>query len=203
MTPLLACTRVVALVVVMSLVSPEVVGAGLCGDSDRSGSVTVTDGVNVLRQAAGLSSTCGADASPCDVDSNGTVSVTDGVNVLRHAAGLSATLSCPAGNDVARFAGHYEGNFSGDDDGTFDVDFDCEGGIDGSAYSSFYDEDYDVSGEATREGGVTFTVGVVQGGATFQGTVSESGQVGGQWNNRFEGSRGSFSGNRTSQRPCS
>ena len=203
MRSLLARTRVVAFVGVMSLVAPGVVGAELCGDSDRNGSVTVTDGVNVLRQAAGLSSACGADASRCDVDRSGSISVTDGVNVLRHAAGLSATLSCPAGNDVTRFAGHYEGTFSGDDHGTFEVDFDCDGGIDGNAYSSSYDEDYDVSGETTREGGVTFTVGVVQGGATFQGTVAESGHVSGQWSNRFEDSRGSFSGNRTSQRTCS
>lgn len=36
-----------------------------CGDADGDGSVTVTDGVQALRAAAGLSSTCG---SGCDVD---------------------------------------------------------------------------------------------------------------------------------------
>jgi hypothetical protein len=55
----------------------------------------VSDGVNVLRQAAGLSSTCTVNESLCDVDGNGSVTVTDGVIVLRSAAGLSASLSCP------------------------------------------------------------------------------------------------------------
>ena len=65
-----------------------------CGDADGNGQVTVTDGVNVLRAAAGLSSACTARASLCDVDGNATVTVTDGVNVLRSAAGLSASLDC-------------------------------------------------------------------------------------------------------------
>ncbi len=65
----------------------------LCGDADASGRITVTDGVNVLRAAAGLSSAC-TDPAPCDVDGNGAVTVTDGVNVLRAAAGLAANLQC-------------------------------------------------------------------------------------------------------------
>jgi hypothetical protein len=65
-----------------------------CGDPDASGSVTVSDGVNVLRAAAGLSSTCAVVAA-CDVDGSGAMTVTDGVNVLRAAAGLSANLACP------------------------------------------------------------------------------------------------------------
>lgn len=66
---------------------------GLCGDADLSGAVTVTDGVQVLRSAASLSSSC--TPQRCDVDGSGTVSVTDGVNVLRAAAGLSAASDCP------------------------------------------------------------------------------------------------------------
>ncbi len=66
---------------------------GLCGDADLSGTVTVTDGVQVLRAAAGLSSPC--TPGRCDVDGSGTISVTDGVNVLRDAAGLSSATSCP------------------------------------------------------------------------------------------------------------
>jgi hypothetical protein len=69
--------------------------AQTCGDPDGSGSVSVSDGVNVLRQAAALSSTCAASVSLCDVDGNGSVTVTDGVIILRSAAGLNATLSCP------------------------------------------------------------------------------------------------------------
>lgn len=70
-----------------------------CGDADDSGSVTVTDGVQVLRSAAGLSSTCSQHADSCDVDGSGTTSVSDGVNVLRKAAGLTITESCPGGGD--------------------------------------------------------------------------------------------------------
>lgn len=69
--------------------------ARTCGDADGDGTITVTDGVNVLRAAAGLTSSC-AEAAVCDVDGNGVMSVTDGVNVLRAAAGLSANLACPA-----------------------------------------------------------------------------------------------------------
>jgi uncharacterized delta-60 repeat protein len=64
----------------------------LCGDTDASGEITVTDGVATLRAAAGLDGPC----SPaiCDVDGSGAIGVTDGVNVLRAAAELPATLSC-------------------------------------------------------------------------------------------------------------
>ena len=65
----------------------------VCGDADGNGSVTVTDGVVVLRAAAGLPTSC--TASRCDLDGNGTVSVTDGVKVLRRAAGLRTTANCP------------------------------------------------------------------------------------------------------------
>ncbi len=87
-------------------VSP--VCATVCGDADGSGSVTVTDGVNVLRAAADLPSTCSMVV--CDVDGSSTITTTDGVNVLRAAAGLSNTCrdtlracggiagsACPAG----------------------------------------------------------------------------------------------------------
>lgn len=70
-------------------------GARECGDADGNGAVSVTDGVNVLRGAAGLAGACD-DPAPCDVDGNGSVSVTDGVNVLRAAAGLDSNLTCPA-----------------------------------------------------------------------------------------------------------
>jgi hypothetical protein len=66
---------------------------GICGDADGSGEITVTDGVQTLRAAAELSTTC--TLARCDVDRSGTVSVTDGVNVLRAAAGLSFPNNCP------------------------------------------------------------------------------------------------------------
>jgi hypothetical protein len=78
---------VAALLVAMSVTAE----AQVCGDADGSGTVTVTDGVQVLREAAGLSSGCG---TTCDVDGSGTVTVTDGVNVLRKAANLPITENC-------------------------------------------------------------------------------------------------------------
>jgi hypothetical protein len=66
---------------------------GICGDADLSGALTVSDGVHVLRAAAGLSTDC--TAARCDVDDSGGVTITDGVNVLRGAAGLPFTAACP------------------------------------------------------------------------------------------------------------
>ncbi len=68
--------------------------AQICGDADGSGSVTVTDGVRVLRSAAGLGD---CDLTLCDADGSGVVTVSDGVNVLRAAAGLGAPTGCPDG----------------------------------------------------------------------------------------------------------
>ncbi len=63
-----------------------------CGDADGDGGITVNDGVQTLRSAAGLPSPC--TPARCDVDGDGTTTVNDGVNVLRASAGLSATLNC-------------------------------------------------------------------------------------------------------------
>jgi hypothetical protein len=76
------------------------VSAQVCGDADGSGAVTVTDGVQVLRAAADLSSDCTQRKNSCDVDGNGTVTVSDGVNVLRKAADLPVTDNCPGGSGV-------------------------------------------------------------------------------------------------------
>jgi len=74
------------------VVNPPTPTPGLCGDADLSGAVTVTDGVQVLRAAADLSSSC--TPARCDVDGSGSISVTDGVNVLRAAADLPFTANC-------------------------------------------------------------------------------------------------------------
>ncbi len=71
-------------------------GAELCGDADDSGAVTVTDGVQTLRAAAGLASPC--TLARCDVNGSGTITVTDGVQVLRGAAGLPLDGTCQAAN---------------------------------------------------------------------------------------------------------
>ncbi len=88
---------VVVSLVLGSAVAATSASAQVCGDADGNGSVTVTDGVQVLRDAADLSSTCSAQANNCDVDGNGTVTLSDGVNVLRKAAGLTITEACPGG----------------------------------------------------------------------------------------------------------
>jgi len=83
--------------------------AQVCGDVDGSGTVTVSDGIETLRAAAGLTSNC--TPGSCDVDGTGTVTVTDGVNILRTAAGLPSIARCPTG--ITKFVGGVDG-----DDGT-------------------------------------------------------------------------------------
>lgn len=71
-----------------------------CGDADGNRVLSVTDGIRVLRAAAGL----GDDCSPyrCDVDGSGAVTVTDGVGVLSRAAGLMGLgfYGCPVPHEV-------------------------------------------------------------------------------------------------------
>lgn len=67
-------------------------GGETCGDADGSGAVTVTDGVQTLRAAAGLASPC--TLARCDVNGSGAITVTDGVQVLRGAAGLPLDGTC-------------------------------------------------------------------------------------------------------------
>lgn len=90
-------TMMVAGMGLWSLAAVPSVSAQVCGDADGSGTVTVTDGVQVLRSAAGLSTTCTAQPANCDVDGSGSATVSDGVNVLRKAAGITITEACPAG----------------------------------------------------------------------------------------------------------
>lgn len=85
---------------ILALALATNVSAQVCGDADGSGTVTVTDGVQVLRAAAELSSECTQRKNSCDVDGNGTVTVSDGVNVLRKAAELSIVENCPGGSGV-------------------------------------------------------------------------------------------------------
>jgi hypothetical protein len=92
--------RLAVAAILMGVVAGDVttVAAQVCGDADEDGTVTVTDGVQALRAAAALSSTCG---SACDVDGNGSITVTDGVNVLRKAAGLAIVESCDFASEDA------------------------------------------------------------------------------------------------------
>lgn len=82
---------VLATVIVLAAATAPSASAQTCGDANGDGAVTVTDGVQALRAAAGLSSICD---EGCDVDGSGSVTVTDGVNILRGAAGLSFAAAC-------------------------------------------------------------------------------------------------------------
>ncbi len=82
--------RFIAMLVV--LVNASGAQAQICGDVDGVAGVSVSDGVNVLRAAAGLTSPCSG--SLCDIDGSGTVSVSDGVATLRIAACLPSEVSC-------------------------------------------------------------------------------------------------------------
>jgi len=82
---------VILLTIVAALGLTPPAFAQTCGDANDDDAVSVTDGVQALRAAASLSSTCG---EGCDVDGSGSISVTDGVNILRKAAGLSFTAAC-------------------------------------------------------------------------------------------------------------
>jgi cysteine-rich repeat protein len=78
----------VIVVVATALVAASVsVNATTCGDANRDGHVTVTDGVIALRAVASLGGACDLEPA-CDVDATGTVTLSDGINVLRAAAGL-------------------------------------------------------------------------------------------------------------------
>jgi len=68
----------------------------VCGDADGDGAVSVSDGVQILRAAAGLSSVC--TLGRCDLDGGGTISISDGVQALRAAAGLPSGGDCTPGS---------------------------------------------------------------------------------------------------------
>ncbi len=83
---------VAAVVAVATGGAPRNVGAQACGDADNNGSVTVTDGVNMLRAAAQLSTPCVLQI--CDMNLDGEITVTDGVIALRQAAELQGPGTC-------------------------------------------------------------------------------------------------------------
>jgi cysteine-rich repeat protein len=67
-------------------------GGEVCGDADGDGTPSLSDGVQLLRAAAGLSSVC--TLARCDVDGSGSIGVSDAVQVLRAAAGLPFQGAC-------------------------------------------------------------------------------------------------------------
>jgi hypothetical protein len=91
-------SAVKTIAVVLSIVTGTLIASGVpahsatCGDANRTGSVTVTDGVLVLRAAAQLPSVCAKER--CDMNLDGNISVTDGVLALRVAAGIQTQVAC-------------------------------------------------------------------------------------------------------------
>jgi hypothetical protein len=76
-----------------------------CGDANDDGRVSLSDGVQALRTAVGLGSTC--NDFRCDVDGSGAVTLTDGIGVLRRAAELPAidTYGCPVPSATHHLSG--------------------------------------------------------------------------------------------------
>jgi hypothetical protein len=85
-------TATALVVVALTLGSLHAARAQVCGDADGDGTVTDTDGVQVLRAAVALSSVC--TLAVCDVDGDGTITDTDGVRTLRKAALLPVEEAC-------------------------------------------------------------------------------------------------------------
>ncbi len=97
-----------ALAAALAVLGPAVAGA-VCGDANDDGRVTVSDGVQTLRAAAQLSSSCD---ERCDFDGSGAITVSDGVNVLRKAAQLPVVENCEEdGDPTASLIGHTLGIF--------------------------------------------------------------------------------------------
>lgn len=63
-----------------------------CGDADRTGTVTATDALAILKAAVGAG-TC--DSCLCDVDDSGSLTATDALRALQHAVGIGVELFCP------------------------------------------------------------------------------------------------------------
>jgi hypothetical protein len=80
---------------VLMLGAATVAQAQVCGDATGDGEVTDTDGVQILRAAAQLSSDC--TLGPCDINGDGEITDTDGVLALRKAAQLPIEENCDLG----------------------------------------------------------------------------------------------------------
>jgi hypothetical protein len=84
-------THTLAFTALIAIAVAAPAAAQTCGDANGNDTITVTDGVQALRAAADLSTTC---EDGCDVDGSGTITVSDGVNILRKAAGLAINEAC-------------------------------------------------------------------------------------------------------------
>lgn len=92
-----------AVTIVVLVLSAGSARAQICGDADGSKGITVTDGIMLLRDAAGLSGPCTSNGDPCDVDGDGSVTISDGIQALRVAAGLLPASDLTCGAEITRF----------------------------------------------------------------------------------------------------
>ncbi|MCC6767118.1 MAG: hypothetical protein IT293_20880 [Deltaproteobacteria bacterium] len=186
--------KFLAAIVACSVLSAGSASAQTCGDADGSGTVTVTDGVQTLRAAAGLGTTCTAAA--CDVDGSGSITVTDGVNVLRKAAGIPITEACPGtnlgtqvesllGTALARFGFLTKGGAAAGARAAFEQPCDNDGGflvIDDQTGAISYDncelggirlDGFLATNSGGMEFGITFTDLATGDFETMSGNVSD------------------------------
>ena len=91
------CVRAICGVVLLGVVGPAY--AQVCGDATGDGVVTEVDGLEILRAAALLPSSCAGGV--CDVTGDGVIDDTDGVVALRLAADLAANTACDFGGGAA------------------------------------------------------------------------------------------------------
>jgi hypothetical protein len=105
---------------------------------------------------------------------------------------------CDSGSDdnsvsdaVSRFTGSYRGTFTGDDSGTFTMNIDNRGGLTGSGNSNAVGS-FSATGLVDDNGNVDF--GIATTSAVFNGRISESGTLSGEWINGA--ASGVFSGSR-------
>jgi hypothetical protein len=98
--------------IALSIAMATHAAAVVCGDATGDESVTVSDGVRVLREAAGLDGGA-CPRSRCDMNLDGDIGVSDGVRVLRIAADLdsstAATCSEAQANEASDRARHLFG----------------------------------------------------------------------------------------------
>ena len=70
-------TGELTLAILLTILVAASAAAQTCGDGNGNDNDNVTDGVQALRAAADLPSSC---EDGCDVDGNGTITVSDGIS---------------------------------------------------------------------------------------------------------------------------
>ncbi len=169
-----------------------------------------TTGICLATPSSGVTTTIGTGATPTFavfITSTGEIILNPSVNRIfvrfRDGGGVvrgstSVAVASPAPVTVSRFAGAYTGTFSGTSFGVFNIVIDSNGVLSGSGQALDDGTVFGVQGSVSATGSFAFTAGSTTGGATFSGTISDSGSLSGSWQDPAFGESGSFSGNRSS-----